>query len=294
MINFHKFGFLDCKRLINYLNESYSYLCEYSPVWLFVNSDYYKPEISFTNEWCFIRYRIPELGLVYFPPLGNGDHLDMVLLDLEEDSKEAGYEFLLGPVLEKDLIKYKPLGIKLYENEKLNTYIYMSENLSLLSSKIKKFKKPTKYFEIMHKDAYIKKIKKEDFPRLIEFLSKYRESANIDNSDLSFYPKLNILKKCMEHLYELDINGVVIEDSEKIYGFALGSIMDNTCHMYLSFGLEDEIGAYPEVIMGFSKYMAPKAKYIAFYGYNNDNKLKERLEELKPLRVEKHFGTFNI
>jgi len=293
MINFHKFGFLDCKRLINYFKDDYSYINQYNPIWMFVNSDYYKFEISFTNEIIYIRYKLPDLGLIYYPPLGNIDHLDLVILDMINDSKEAGYDFKLGPILERDLIKYKHLGIKLYDCMAFETYIYQSFNLSMLPTINRNYKKNCKYFEFFHKDSYIRKIKKEDFPNLIEFISKYKDLKKDTINELLFIPKLNILKKCMEHLYELDIIGYLLEDSENIYGFVLGSVFDNITYVYMLFGLPSEIGAYEEILMGYFRHLATKSKYAALPIHYNDKYDILEYDKLKPLRKEKFYLSFD-
>ena len=58
MINFHKLGYLDIRKLKAFTDTKNFWLHTYNPNWLFLWSDLYKPEIAFTNEFIFIRSRI--------------------------------------------------------------------------------------------------------------------------------------------------------------------------------------------------------------------------------------------
>ena len=87
MINFHKYSFLDCKKLKRYIENDDYWICQYNPIWIFVWSDYYKPEICFRHDFVFIRFMMPDVGMCYYPPLGKGD-LKQAIEDMEEDAKE--------------------------------------------------------------------------------------------------------------------------------------------------------------------------------------------------------------
>ena len=104
MINFHKYAFLDCKKLKRYLEDDEYWMCQYNPIWLFVWSDYYKPEISFKQDFCFIRFMMPDVGMCYYPPIGKGD-LKKAYLEIQEDAKENGFDFIIGPVGESKVNK---------------------------------------------------------------------------------------------------------------------------------------------------------------------------------------------
>ena len=103
MINFHKFGFLDAKKLRDYLLDENYWLCRYNPIWLFVWSDLYKPEIAFTNDFCYIRYLMPEIGMCYYPPIGHGN-IKEGIEELKQDAYDNGLDFNLGPV--EDLLVF--------------------------------------------------------------------------------------------------------------------------------------------------------------------------------------------
>ena len=293
MINFHKYSFLDCKRLRTYLTESNSFLTEYNPIWLFIWSDIYKPEISFTNEYIFIRYIVPEIGKVYYPPLPvSGGNLQMTLLEMEDDAKEHNIPFYLGPVLDDDIPAYKALSINLSTITKKNTWIISSEVLANLD-KSKQFKNEIKQFNKNHKDCFLKKTVKEDFPALIEFLSVYRETAKIDKDDFNFFPKLNALKKCMEHLYELNLIGVTLQDEKEVYGFAIGSIMDNAFYIHLTFTREDIVGAKPTLLSGITKYAGAITRFVCV-PTPTDEYTKDFYEKVGIQRMENYNATFEI
>lgn len=293
MINFHNYGFLDCKKLKARLEDSNAFLSYYNPIWLFLWSDLYKPEICFGNEFIFIRINIPNLGKCYYPPIpqGGGD-LAMTVVEIELEATELGINFYLGPVLEMDKRKYKNLGIPLYSNKSLSNYIYFANDLTFTMPRYKKQRKIAEVFKKKHKNLFYKLMKKDDFTTILEFISKYREERGIDNTDISFYSTLNMIKKCFEHLYELDLLGMILMDEERVYGFVIASIIDNCTYVHVKMSLK-EFGCKEELLSGFAKYAQARARYIAI-DYPNDEKEEEILESLYPQRIENFNGSFNI
>ena len=290
MINFHKYGFLDCKRLKKILEDSNIYLNEYNPIYLFVWADLYKPEIYFGRDFTYIKYYLNDFGFVYYPPIGKGNY-NLAIVELELDAQERGIDFYMAPGLQSSLIRYKTLGYSFYENENRNTYIYSTSNFNLTGNAFKKYKKNLQQFSKQHKNTRIKIIKKEDFNSILEFIANYR-SQNEIKADQKFYSKLNMLKQCMEHLYELDMYGIVVLDDEKIYGFSIASIMDNCTYVHIIMGLDDD--CYDVVMFQIARYAETKTRYLALEGHFGNAKEKKRLEDYLPLRIEKYYGTFNI
>ena len=293
MINFHNFGFLDCKKLKTRLEDSNTFLSYYNPIWLFLWSDLYRPEICFGNEFIFIRITIPNLGKCYYPPIPvMGGDLAMTVVEMELEASSLGFDFYIGPVLDENKRKYKNLGINLYPNKYLSNYVYTAFDLTLTNNRYRKQRRCAEVFRKKHKNIFYKLMKKEDFPSVLEFISNYRMENNIDNRDLSFYPKLNMIKKCFEHLYELDLLGMILMDEEKIYGFIIGSIMDNCTYIHVKMCLKD-FGANEELISQFARYAQAKTKYIAIDCVNKEEEEKY-YESLFPQRIENFNGSFNI
>lgn len=289
MINFHKYNFLDCKKLKTYLNEKNINMYEYNPVWLYTEASQYKPEICFSNEYIFIRYVIPNIGRVYYPPIKTkGGNLAMTLLDMESDANEREIEFYLGPVISDELNLYKELSYKLIENDNLSTYIFNMSELANLNQN-KYFKSDIKLFNKNHKDLFLKRVKKENFTEIIEFISTIRDKQD----ELEFYPKINALKECMDHLYELDLIGVLLMDEQGVYGFAIGSIMDNCFYYHLMFST-DEVGAFPSLLQALAKYAQSVCRFAALPKHNGKKDVIELYNKLKPTRIEKYNGNFNV
>ncbi len=290
MINFHKFNFLDCKKLKTYLDEKNLYLYEYNPYWIFTNASFYKPEICFSNEYVFIRYNLPEIGKVYYPPIKNqGGNLEMTLLDMIDDANSLEIPFYLGPIPNSEKNRYEALSYKILENENLSTYIFNMSELANLNLN-KNYKSDMKQFNKEHKDLFLKKVKKEDFTQIIEFISKIRDKED----ELEFYPKINQLKECMDHLYELDLIGVLLLDEKDTYGFAIGSLMDNCFYYHLMFYDKEKKGSLPMLISALAKYAGSFARFAAMPAHHGKKELKELYESLNPLRIENYNGNFNV
>lgn len=293
MINFHKYGFLDCKKLMTRLADTNAFLSYYNPIWLFLWSDVYHPEICFGNEYIFIRVTIPNLGKCYYPPIPvMGGDLAMTIVEMQLETTELGIDFYLGPVLDDSKRKYKNLGISLYPNKYLSNYIYNANDLTFIFPKYKRQKKACEIFKKKNKNLFYKLMKKDDFNRVLEFIARYREERGIDNKDVEFYPKLNMIKKCFEHLYELNLLGMILMTEEKVFGFIIGSVVDNCTYIHVKMA-SSYYGANEELIAGFARYAQSKAKFIAIDCVKNQEEAKE-YELLYPQRIENFNGSFNI
>ncbi|MBQ9124399.1 MAG: DUF2156 domain-containing protein [Acholeplasmatales bacterium] len=289
MINFHKFGFLDVRKMTKLLEESNYWLSRYNPVWLFIWSDLYKPEISFQNDACYIRYLMPGIGMCYYPPIG-AKNLKEAMKKIEEDCFENGFDLNLGPADQDMYFDLTKLGYKLYENNELNSYVYLTDDLTYFkNSKAKK--NVIAKFEKANKDVFYKKIKKEDFPEILEFINKWQEALiKQDIKDSSYFSKLNMIKKCMDHLYEFDMLAIMIRDEDKLYGIAIGSQINNTISLHTIITLPDIVGSYEVTLSCFAKLAYNYARYINLEEcYNNKS-----IEDLDAYKIEKFYSSFGL
>lgn len=294
MINFHKYAFLDCKKLKRILEKEEYWMCQYNPIWLFVWSDYYKPEISFRQDFIFIRFNMPDVGMCYYPPIGHGD-LKKAYLEMQEDAKENGFDFILAAVEEGRVNQMTKLGEKLYENPNFASYIYSSDRLSFFKGKeYKEKRKNCDKFEKAHPNAVYKPIKKEDFPMVLEFLTTWNEQNKEKYNTPFFYRQLNMIKKCMDHLYELDLFGVLLLDEKQVYGFTIASIVGNVATIHINLSLNEVLGAYEELVECFARTAMLKARYISFEDDMGDLEARKLKQSFKPLKIEKYFATFNL
>ncbi len=291
MINFHKYGFLDAKKLLKIIENESFWICRYNPIWLFIWSDYYKPEIAFDNDFCFIRFLMPDVGICYYPPLGSGD-LKLAFKKIEEDCKEKGYDFNIAPIDERDKDKIIELGVSLKENDYFQSYIYSCESMAFLN-KNKAKKVALKKFEHMHKKSYYRSIKKEDFPQILEFIEKWRASCEYLKDNM-YYAKLNSIRKLMEHLYEYDLVGIMLMEDNQIYGVAIGSIIGNMAYLHLNLYLDEPIGSKEELLMCFAKEAFRRARYLNLEEDLNIECIKNELLSYSPLKLEKFYSTFRL
>ncbi len=291
MINFHKFGFLDAKKLKNYVENKNYWLNRYNPIWLFIWKDLYKPEIAYDNDFCYIRYLEPNVGIVYYPPLGE-KRIEDGIKKIQADAFEHGYDVIFGPVVESSTMKFNELKFNMLENEQYNNYVYVCDNLSQLN-KNKAFKNKIKSFFKYHPNAYYRKAKKEDFPKMLEFIENWRTTQSTFKDKL-FFDKLASIKVLMEHLYEFNLYPIMLEDEDRIYGISIISYLDNMAYLNLCIALMDEDGAYEFLVETSAKEAQLKAKYINLEEDYNDDKIKKEFEEFKPYTKEKFYATFRL
>jgi hypothetical protein len=142
----------------------------------------------------------------------------------------------------------------------------------------------------MYPDVMYRQIKKEDLPRIIEFVEDCRISNNKE-LDESYYIQLNVIKRLIEFLYELNIIGVMLEDGSKIYGIALGSILGNMAYEHIELALMDCKGAYQEVLQCFARIVSLKCRYINREEDLGIEALRESKLSYNPIKLEKFYTT---
>ena len=293
MINFHKYGYLDIKKLAQFFDNKSIKLMSFNPIWLYLWSDIYHPEIAFKGNSCYIRINVENVGLSYFPPLGDEVSMYDAILEIQENAKEDGIDFNMGPVDESYYFKVLNQKINLVECKKLESYTYLCDDIAFMKpSKVKKAKKRYDKFNKLYKNTYLKNIGKEDFTVLLEFINNWNmTSSNL--SDKEYYSMLNVLKASIEHLYELNLIGNILMDDEKIYGYVIGSIFGNTAYIY-QVVCDDIEGLKETLISSFAKTCGIAARYLELDSNGYDSlDLKTKID-LNPFAIEKFYSTYNI
>lgn len=293
MINFHKYGFLDVRKLNSYINEDTYWLHYYNPVWLFLWSDMYKPEIAFTNDFIFIRFYLDEIGYCYFPPINPKKNVYQGIKLMEQDAKERDIDFNLAPVTLEEFYRLKEYNIELFDNKSLGSYIYNISDLAFFEGdKYKKINKNIKIFIKSNPNVSFKKIVKEDINSILEFITKYTYN---DNS-IYYFKRLNMIKTALEHFYEFDLKGYILYEEKdeliEVIGFCFGSVFQNQVDLHEI--MAKDLDSYYVLLSTFSKSCLQYAKYINFENDLGIKSLKEEKERLYPIRIENYFATFNI
>jgi hypothetical protein len=285
-------GFLDVNKLNRYIINNDYWLVDYNPTCLFIWSDYYKTEIAYDNEFAYIRLYIPKVGICYLPPLGNGNFKNAIY-NIENDAKENGLDLIFTCIDEKNKEKLEKLGYQVYESISDHNYIYSASDLAFYEGKKLKAKRNlVNKFEKLNPNVFYRQIKKEDLPRIIEFVEDWRIS-NDRQLDDSYYLQLNVIKKLIEYLYELNIIGVMLEDGQKIYGIALGSVLGNMAYEHIELALVDYKGAYQEVLQCFARIVSLKCRYINREEDMGIEALRESKLSYNPIKLEKFYTTIN-
>ena len=291
MLNFHKYGFLDQRRLLANVEEAGFWLTSLNPTWLFLWSDLYKPEIAFKNAFTYIRVYIKGEGIIYYPPIGKGD-MRLALYEMKEDAKALGIDFNMMSIDDKLNMTLNSLRCNTLDNRDKFDYIYSAETLAMTSKKLfKKEIRSIKEFYSNNPDTFSRAIKKEDFPAILEFINNWNTNSHIDYANVDIYTRLNMIKKAMEHLYELSLVGIVLINDSGIMGFMLGSIINNVCYSHAIMALDIE-GCELALIQAFTMLISRSARYISLECDNGNKEVRERFLNLKPLKLEKYYQTF--
>ena len=295
MINFHKYGFLDVKKLKKYIENKHYWVSRYNPYWLFVNAHEYRPEIAYDNDYCYIRFYMPNIGICYYPPLAMDEKNAIKgLRNIFDDAGEKGIDLNFAPVAESDINIFNELNYEMLLNDSYPSYIYSAIDLAYMKNNKKALKK-AKSFELNHKNNELcyRKIKKEDFPNILEFVENWRMNQKTFNN-IEFIEKLNVIKQLIDHLYEFEFKSIILYDENKIYGISIASVIDNMAYIHMTLALENEVGSYEMLLMCMAKELAIHARYINLEEDLLKEDIKKRYEDLKPLKKEFFYRTFRL
>ncbi len=279
MINFHKFTFFDIKRLQHLLDGKNYWFNELNPVKIFLSSINNSMEISFSNDACYIRIFIDDIGYCYYPPICSVNKITEALDNIKLDAREKEIDYQLIYLSEEELFNYQKYNYDLFEY--IGNYIYLSDELASYKSFSKRhYKRKINEFSKMHPDIYPKKLVKEDLNDVILFLDQLSKNKN----SKEYFDLINYTKNLIEHLYELELKGLIFRGEKEIYGIIVCSEIGN---LYDVNYLVTVDGAKEIVIAEFAKLVMNKTKYISL---ERENVLGATLP--KELRVIKYYTNF--
>jgi hypothetical protein len=237
---------------------------------------------------------MPDVGMCYDPPFSKGD-LKKAMKDVEEDARERGFDFYLAPVPDSMVNPISKFSDKHYENRDFDTYICSSDALSFFKEKeYKEKRKLCEKFEKQHRDAVYKPIKKDDFGLILEFITDWNQVHKDQYNTPYFYKQLNMIKKCMDHLYELDLFGIILMDEKKVYGVAIASLVGNVATLYVNLALDSVPGASEDLMQCFARTTSLRARYISLEMDSGNEEERKKKSSYKPFKLEKYFSTFNL
>lgn len=257
MINFHKFSFYDVKRLQHLMEGKNYWLNELNPTKIFLSSINTSMEISFTTDVTYIRVYLDDVGFCYYPPICGVNKIAGALDDIKMDARERGIDYNLIYLAEEEIFNYEKFNYELFEN--LGNVIYLSTDLAYATSfKKRKYRRMIKSFDLYHKDIIPAKLTKDDLNDVMLFLD-----LNSDNKNSKEYFNLvNYTKNLIEHLYELELKGIIFKDEKNIYGVIVCSEIGNLFDVNL-FVTTKDIGIKEKIIYEFSRLAVSKTKYIS-------------------------------
>jgi len=257
MINFHKFSFYDVKRLQKILEGKNYWLNELNPTKIFLSSINTSMEISFTVDVTYIRIFLDDVGFCYYPPICSVNKITGALEDIKADCRERGIEYNLIYISEEEIFNYEKYNYELFPYQ--GNLIYLSSELANNGLfKKRHYKKRCKVFMNKYPDIFPKKLTKEDLNEVMLFLDLNYENKN----SKEYFYLVNYVKNLIEHLYELELKGLIYRDEKNIYGIIVCSEIGNLFDVNLLF-TKNELGCKEAIINEFAKLASAKTKYIS-------------------------------
>lgn len=206
----------------------------------------------------------------YFFPAGSGDPYKP-LEALRADAAEHSVPFILRGVTDDDkevLEALYPGCFRFQQIRDAYDYVYPIEKLKTLAGKKLQAKRNhINRFAQTHPDWYTIKITAENLTDFAPLLSDWYDSHEGDALSTERWA----LENAMAHFDELQMEGLMLHDGEKIVAFSMGNrITKEIYDVNFEKAYADIQGAYPMINREFSRMVAEKYPEVLFLNREDD------------------------
>ena len=238
-------------------------------------------EFSFTNLYLWGRQNLAfvdnhallfsqfDRRSVYPYPVGAGDK-KAVLDAIIEDAKERGIPCRitgLTPAARRTIEELYPEKFRFHSDEGSFDYVYDINDLAELAGKKYHGKRNhLNRFKEAFPNYTVSPLDESNLTRVKEMLHAWYESRLSENPDADFHMESCALEKALRHYKELEMEGLVLLDKDRVLAFTLASrLSEDTFDVNFEKALSDVQGAYPAINYEFARYIRnkyPSVKYL--------------------------------
>lgn len=226
MLEFKKINIKDISKIYLYTKKLESYFCEHNFVDIFIWKDYYKTEISFDENFLYIRIRVNN-EYIYLFPIGNGNILNAIN-KIEKIVKFCKYKIISINTKQKKLLNEKMPNKFLYLESRNNyDYIYLSNDLITLNGK--KFHSKRNFvnrFKKIHDTKWSHEaINEQNKDLIIEFFDKWCFINKVNLNEFS--GEKHALLLAINNFNDLKLKGEILYLNNEVIAFSIGNQFNN-------------------------------------------------------------------
>ncbi len=211
---------------------------------------------------------------VYPYPIGTGDKkpvLDAIIADAHARGIPCRITGL-DAAAKETLETLYPGKFRFHSDEGAFDYVYDIDNLAdLRGKKYQSKRNHINRFKDTYPDYAVEPLTEENLPAVRQMVQQwYDERQNVDpNGD--YHMEKAALEKAFRDFRALDMEGLVLLDSEKVVAMTLGSPMTgNTYDVHFEKALADVNGAYAVINWAFARYIREKYPHVRYLDREED------------------------
>ena len=211
---------------------------------------------------------------VYLFPVGEGDKKP-VLEAIMEDARQRGIPCRLNGVTQEDyalLEQLYPGRFRSHFDRDAFDYIYDINDLSdLKGRKFQKKRNHLNNFRKNHPDHRLEPITKENVAAAAALAEEWFRLRLEENPHGDYQMEQIALKKALQQLDVLGLEGMLLMDGETPLALTLGSrLSQDTFDVHFEKALDIADGAYPAINQGFSAYLREKYPEVRWLNREED------------------------
>lgn len=270
MINFQKPDLAQADAYKDFFTDCGERGCEYS----LVNLHLWGRQKTAFLHGCLAIFSQYERSSVYPFPIGQGD-IPAVLEEIIQDARERGLACRLSAMTAGDcmlLEELYPGKFHYHPDRTYADYIYAIENLANLPGR--KFQRKRNHlnrFRQAHPECRMECITEEMFPKLQEMLDLWYESRETSEETDEYHPEKVALHRAFEKWHQLQLEGVVLTENDRILAMAVGSRLNgDTFDIHFEKALEEVDGAYAAINQAFAAHLHSKYPDLRWLNREDD------------------------
>ena len=282
MIDFKPITITDKALYKQYLITETERGCEYSFVNLFL---WGRQQATILHDHLVLFSQFNRRS-VYPYPMGTGDKrpvLDAIIADAGERGIPCRITGLNASE-KQALEEMYPGRFRFHGARDSFDYVYDINDLAdLKGGKYQRKRNHYKQFCKNYPNYTVEPFNDENLPQVKRMLEQWFETIMQETPDEDFHMERAALSKALKHYKELDIEGLLLKDDNKILAVTLGSQLSaNTFDVQFEKAPRDINGAYTAINYEFARYLRAKYPQILFLNREEDmgleglRKAKER------------------
>ena len=243
-------------------------------------------EYSFANLYLWGRQRAAfvEGNLVFFSqfnrrsvypfPIGPGDR-KAALEAVMQDARERGIPCRLTGLTQEDrqlLEQLYPDQFRFHFDRNSFDYVYNIQDLAELPGR--KFQRKRNHlnkFTQLHPDFRTAPITPENLSQVQEFVEQWYVLRLQEDPHGDFHMEKAAIRKAMNHLQELDMEGLALYDEDKLLAVTMGSRLSKTTFdIHFEKALDRNDGAYGAINREFARYLRKKYPELLWLNREDD------------------------